>query len=226
MTASPRLGVAYYPEQWPRERWETDARLMAEAGLRLVRVGEFAWARLEPKAGEYELDWLDEVIGILAAEGLEVIVGTPTAAPPVWLVGLHPEILPVRDDGRVQQFGHRRHYCPNSPAMREATGRIVAALADRFGDDARVVAWQIDNELGGRCYCDSCRDGFHAWLSDRYGSIDDLNDAWGTIFWSQVYEDWARSRSPRALGFRRTGFSATPPTRASRWTFAASPPTA
>jgi beta-galactosidase len=196
MAANPCLGVAYYPEQWPRERWELDAELMSEAGLRLVRIGEFAWARLEPQAGKFELDWLDEVVGILAARGLLVILGTPTAAPPAWLVECHPEILPVRADGRVQQFGHRRHYCPSSAAMREATERIVAALAGRFGRDERVVAWQIDNELGGRCYCDTCREAFHAWLRGRYGSIDAVNEAWGTIFWSQVYEEWAQIPLP------------------------------
>ena len=206
MTITPRLGVAYYPEQWPRVRWETDADLMARAGLRLVRVGEFAWARLEPHAGTYELDWLDEVIGILAARGLEVILGTPTAAPPAWLVGAHPEILPVRADGRVQQFGHRRHYCPNSAAMRDASARIVAALADRFGHDDRVVAWQIDNELGGRCYCDTCRAAFQAWLRERHGSIDALNDAWGTIFWSQVYEDWDQIPLPEGSPVPPEGF--------------------
>lgn len=198
MRATPCLGVAYYPEQWPRERWETDAELMAQAGLRLVRVGEFAWARLEPQPGEYDFDWLDEVIGILAARDLEVILGTPTAAPPAWLVCRHPEILPVRDDGRVQQFGHRRHYCPNNTEMRNATERIVVALADRFGRDARVTAWQIDNELGGRCYCDTCRDAFHKWLRERYGSLAVLNDAWGTIFWSQTYEDWAQVPLPES----------------------------
>jgi beta-galactosidase len=209
MAATPCLGVAYYPEQWPRERWEIDAELMAQAGLRMVRVGEFAWAWLEPRAGTFELDWLEEVIDVLATRGLEVILGTPTAAPPAWLVGRHPEILPVREDGRVQPFGHRRHYCPNSRAMREATERIVVALADRFGRDERVVAWQIDNELGGRCYCETCRKAFHVWLRGRYGSIEALNEAWGTIFWSQVYDDWAQvplpegSPVPRPRGFLR-----------------------
>ena len=206
MAATPCLGVAYYPEQWPRERWEIDAELMAQAGLRLVRVGEFAWARLEPRPGEFELDWLEEAIDVIAARELEVIVGTPTAAPPAWLVERHPEILPVRADGRVQQFGHRRHYCPNVPSMRDATEGIVAALADRFGDDERVVAWQIDNELSGRCYCGICRVAFHAWLRERYGSIGALNDAWGTIFWSQVYEDWSQIPLPEGSPVPAEGF--------------------
>jgi beta-galactosidase len=207
MERVPRLGAAYYPEQWPRERWRIDAKLMAEAGLSFARLGEFAWARLEPRPGELDLDWLDEVVEILARAGLDVILGTPTAAPPTWLIEQHPEILPVRMDGRVQPFGNRRHYCPNRPAFRAATERIVGALADRFGDDERVSAWQIDNELGGRCYCDACRDAFHAWLRDRYESIEVVNDVWGTVFWSQTYGDWRQiplpDGTPVPTGFGR-----------------------
>jgi beta-galactosidase len=207
-----RLGVAYYPEQWPRERWELDASLMAEAGLSIARLGEFAWARLEPHRGGFNFDWLDEAVGILAARGLEVVLGTPTAAPPAWLIEEHPEILPVRADGRVR-FGHRRHYCPNQPAFHAATEAIVTALAQRFGRDARVLGWQIDNEFGGRCFCDTCADAFRGWLRERYGSLDALNLAWGTAFWSQTYDSWAQipfpdppPRSPNpglALDYRR-----------------------
>ena len=200
-----RLGVAYYPEQWPRERWETDARLMAEAGIAVARIGEFGWARLEPRPGELEFDWLDDAIATLAGAGLEVILGTPTAAPPAWLVERHPEILPLRADG-VQPFGHRRHYCPNQPAFRAATERVVTELAERYGADERVVAWQIDNELGGRCYCDVCRAAFHAWLRDRYESLDVLNELWGTAFWSQVYSDWSQIPLPETATIPPNGF--------------------
>jgi beta-galactosidase len=208
---APRLGVAYYPEQWPRERWEIDAANMVEAGIVVARIGEFAWSRVEPSAGAFELDWLDEAVGVLASAGLEVILGTPTAAPPAWLVEQHPEILPVRADGRVHGFGHRRHYCPNQPAMRDAAARIVRALAERFGTDERVVAWQIDNELGGRCYCDTCREAFQSWLAARYDSLTVLNEVWGTAFWSQEYTSWtqiplpdgASPPPPGAFGFGR-----------------------
>jgi beta-galactosidase len=200
-----RLGAAYYPEQWPRERWQTDARLMAEAGLAVARIGEFAWAKLEPRPGEFELDWLDEAIAALAGAGLEVILGTPTAAPPAWLIQRHPEILPLRADGR-QPFGHRRHYCPNQPAFREATETIVTKLAERYGGDERVVAWQIDNELGGRCYCDVCRAAFHEWLRRRYESLDVLNEIWGTVFWSQTYSDWSQIPLPETAAVPPTGF--------------------
>jgi len=185
-----RLGVAYYPEQWPRTRWGTDAAMMAEAGLTVARVGEFAWSAIEPEPGRFELEWLDEAIGVLAGAGLEVVVGTPTAAPPAWLVASHPEIQPVDVDGRRHRFGNRRHYCPNQPAFHEATERVVDALARRFGGDARVIGWQVDNEFGGYCYCDRCRTGFQEWLRSRYRSLEKLNEMWGTVFWSQTYSSW------------------------------------
>ena len=211
MIGPPRLGCAYYPEQWPRERWALDAQLMAETGLSVVRIAEFAWSRLEPSEGAFDFAWLDEAIGILAAAGHDVILGTPTAAPPAWLIEQHPEILPVRADGRVHKFGHRRHYCPNEPAMRAASERIVRALGERFGRDERVSAWQIDNELGGRCYCETCRTAFHSWLERRYGSLSTLNDVWGTAFWSQEYTAWsqvplpdvAATPAPGPFGFSR-----------------------
>jgi beta-galactosidase len=194
----PRLGVAYYPEQWPRSRWRADAALMADAGLSLVRIGEFAWAMLEPEAGRFDLDWLDEAIEILSDAGLEIVLGTPTAAPPVWLSERHPEIHAVRADGRPVPFGHRRHYCPNQPAFHQATEHIVRALAERYGQDPRIAAWQIDNELGGRCFCARCAEAFQDWLRDRYGSLDNLNESWGTAFWSQTYSSWRQIPLPEA----------------------------
>ncbi len=182
-----RLGVAYYPEQWPEERWPVDARLMAESGIRVVRMGEFAWSALEPRRGSLEFGWLDRVLSLMAENGLDVVLGTPTAAPPAWLVAEHPDLLPVDRDGRVFPFGHRRHYCPNNATYREETRRIVGALAERYGADERVGAWQIDNELGGRCYCERCEAAFRARLEQRYGSLEKLNAAWGTAFWSQTY---------------------------------------
>jgi beta-galactosidase len=192
-----RLGVAYYPEQWPQERWRVDAALMAEAGISLARVGEFAWARLQPAGGEFDLEWLDSAFDVLADAGLGIVLGTPTAAPPAWLVERHPEILPVAADGRTAPFGHRRHYCPNQPAFREAAAAVVTALADRYGRDPRVAAWQIDNELGGRCFCETCRRRFQEWLEQRHGSLDNLNESWGTAFWSQTYTSWTQVPLPR-----------------------------
>ncbi|HEY3195876.1 MAG TPA: beta-galactosidase [Candidatus Dormibacteraeota bacterium] len=192
-----RLGVAYYPEQWPRTRWRTDARMMADAGLTLVRVGEFAWSALEPEPGMFDLDWLDDAIGVLADAGLGVVLGTPTAAPPAWLVQQNPEILPVDVDGRLHHFGNRRHYCPNQPAYHAATERVVDQLSRRFGADSRVIGWQIDNEFGGRCYCQTCRHRFQGWLRERYRSLEHLNESWGTAFWSQTYSQWEQIPLPQ-----------------------------
>ena len=128
-----RLGVAYYPEQWPEERWPVDARLMAEAGIRVARMAEFSWSTLEPRRGALEFGWLDRAVSLMAAHGIEVVIGTPTAAPPGWLIAEHPDILPVDHEGRVFPFGHRRHYCPNNATYHEESRRIVAALAERYG---------------------------------------------------------------------------------------------
>jgi beta-galactosidase len=201
-----RLGAAYYPEQSPRERWPLDARLMGEAGLSLVRLGEFAWAELEPAPGRFDFDWLEEAIDLFARQGIDVVLGTPTATPPIWLVRAHPDILPIAADGELVGFGNRRHYCPNAPAFLDATERIVGALGKRFGSDPRVCAWQIDNELGGRCYCDHCARAFRMWLERRYGAVDALNEAWGTTFWGQRYELWEDVELPAADPIPEGGF--------------------
>ncbi len=194
------LGVCYYPEQWPPERWPVDARLMRQAGLSLVRIAEFAWAAMEPKPGVFNWTWLDQAIDVLAAESLKVILGTPTASPPVWMVKAQPEILPVDAEGRRRRPGSRRHYCANSAAYRRHTERIVAAMASRYGSHPAVVGWQIDNEFGchgtARCYCEACAEAFRHWLEARYATVDQLNDAWGTVFWSQTYGDWSEIDPP------------------------------
>jgi beta-galactosidase len=194
------FGADYYPEHWPEERWAEDARLMREAGCNVVRLAEFAWSRLEPRAGEFRFDWLDRALEVLGAHGIRAVLGTPTAAPPPWLCTAHPEILRVREDGVRVTLGHRRQYCPNHPTYRQLSRRIVAAMAEHYRDHPAVIGWQIDNEFGERCYCEVCREAFHAWLQRRYGTLERLNDAWGTIFWSQVYNDWAEIPLPLSTG--------------------------
>lgn len=188
------LGVCYYPEHWPEQRWAEDARLMRAAGLELVRIGEFAWAAIEPQPGVYDWDWLDRAIDTLADAGLKLMLGTPTATPPAWLTQRYPDVLRVGTDGRRWSHGGRRHTCPTSTTYRELSGQIVGALAERYGQHPAVVAWQIDNELSnhatGRCACASCRAAFQEWCRQRYGTLDRLNQAWGTVFWSQRYTDW------------------------------------
>ncbi|MFO7661395.1 MAG: beta-galactosidase [Chloroflexota bacterium] len=194
------LGACYYPEQWPEKRWPVDARLMVEAGLELVRIAEFAWAKMEPSPGTYDWDWLDRAIDILARAGLQVILGTPTATPPAWLTQAYPDSLRVDSNGRRRKHGSRRHACVNHGGYRDHSRRIVRAMAERYGRDPRIIGWQIDNEFGGgktaRCYCKACAARFRRWLRDRYQTLDALNEAWGAVFWSQTYSDWEQVQLP------------------------------
>ncbi|QLG29010.1 beta-galactosidase [Halorarum halophilum] len=194
------IGVCYFPEHWPGERWERDVEQMAEAGFEHVRMGEFAWDRLEPERGRFEFGWLDEILDLLAEHDLTAVLCTPTATPPKWLVDERPGILQETADGTVRGFGGRRHYCFNSPAYREETERVVSELADRYAGDPRVAGWQIDNEFGChdtvRCYCDDCAAAFRDWLRERHDDVDALNEAWGTAFWSQSYPSFGSVDPP------------------------------
>lgn len=194
------LGVCYYPEQWPRERWAEDARQMRELGLRYVRIAEFAWALIEPQLEQWDWEWLDTAIETLSTAGLYIVMSTPTAAPPAWLVQQHPEILPVGPEGRVRGFGARRHYDTASLIFREQSRRITRAVAARYGQHPAVVGWQLDNEMSdhdtGLSYSAASRDGFRRWVRERYETLDNLNDAWGTAFWSQRYTDWGQIALP------------------------------
>jgi beta-galactosidase len=195
-----QLGVCYYPEHWPQSKWESDARRMAEMGIARVRIAEFAWSRMEPDPGRYEWEWLDTAIATLARHGLEIVIGTPTASPPKWLVDTHPEILPVARDGSVLQFGSRRHYDISSAVYREHCARIVGAMARRYGDHAAIVAWQTDNELGCHgtlpSYTRAALHRFRRWLVERYETIDTLNAAWGNVFWSMAYRGFDEIELP------------------------------
>ena len=185
-----RFGADYYPEQWPEPRWAIDAKLMREAGFNVVRLAEFAWSRLEPSEGAFDFDWLDRAIGVLRAHGIDVVLGTPTASPPAWVMRKHPDAYRVLEDGRRLAFGNRRHYCPNHAGFRDRSRAVVSAMAGHYAGNASVIGWQIDNEFGDRCYCENCARAFGAWLQRRYGSLGALNDRWGTVFWSQDYTDW------------------------------------
>ncbi len=189
--AAPRLGVCYYPEHWPEEFWARDAARMADIGLTQVRIGEFAWSRLEPSPGDFRWEWLDRAIETLGAAGLGVALGTPTATPPKWLIDRHPDILAHDRHGRPRRFGSRRHYCFSSERYRAESARIVEAMAARYGRHDAVIAWQTDNEYGChdtvRSYSPEAERAFRRWLAARYGDIGALNGAWGTVFWSQDY---------------------------------------
>lgn len=194
------FGVDYYPEHWPEERWETDAKLMQEMGIQVVRMAEFSWHKMEPSEGKFDFEWLDRAIEILASYGIKSVLGTPTAAPPAWLVNKYPEILPVDRQGIVHGFGGRHHDCQSNPLYRKKVKTIVTKMASRFGENPNVIGWQIDNELGNShfdfCHCDSCRKAFQTWLKIKYQNVDSLNKAWGTAFWSQEYNSFEEVFTP------------------------------
>ena len=194
------LGVCYYPEHWPKNLWKEDAKRMAEAGLSWVRIGEFAWSKMEPSPGELKFEWLDEIIDILGTAGLSVVLGTPTATPPRWMLEKHPDMLAIDKEGRPRQFGSRRHYCFSHEGYRDECIRIVTLMAERYGKNPHVGAWQTDNEYSchdtTHSYSDSARSAFKNWLRVRYagsgndGDISALNEAWGNVFWSMEYENF------------------------------------
>jgi beta-galactosidase len=194
------LGVCYYPEHWPEDTWIPDAKRMKEIGLSWVRVGEFAWKRLETTSGKFSFGWLDRAIDNLGNAGLKVMVGTPTATPPKWLVDQYDDIFQVDRNGHVRGFGSRRHYCYNSRSYRKETTRIVTTVARRYSKHQAVQAWQTDNEYGChdtvRCYCDNCRRDFRIWLKQKYKTIDTLNDAWWNTFWSMEYNSFDEIELP------------------------------
>jgi beta-galactosidase len=196
-----RLGVCWYPEQHPEARWADDTRRMVDAGLELVRLGEFAWGALERRPGVIDSDWLARAIDTAGSSGLGVVLGTPTAVPPRWLVHQRPEIQLVDSGGTRRAAGSRRATCPTSPAFRAASATIVTALVERFGTHDAVVAWQLDNEPGNhdsaRCWCDACELAFRTWVQARYGSLERLDEAWGTAFWSGQYGSWDEVELPR-----------------------------
>ncbi|WP_306146297.1 beta-galactosidase [Roseibium sp. MMSF_3412] len=185
------LGTCYYPEHWPEEMWEADARRMVDAGLTWVRIGEFAWSKLEPSPGELSFDWLDRAIGVLGTAGLKVVLGTPTATPPIWLLKKHPDMVALDADGKARGFGSRRHYCFSHEGYRAECDRIVRLFAERYGANSHVGAWQTDNEYGCHdttlSYSPAALAAFRAWLANRYGTIEALNRAWGNVFWSMEY---------------------------------------
>ncbi len=195
-----KLGVCYYPEHWPESGWEDDARRMVEVGIQVVRIAEFAWSRIEPSPGVFTWDWLDRAMATLHAAGLQVVMCTPTATPPKWLVDADPGMLAVDAHGQARGFGSRRHYCFSSLSYRAQSARITTALGERYGQHPAVVAWQTDNEYGCHdtvvSYSAAARQGFRVWLQQRYGDIAALNAAWGTVFWSQEYRNFGEVDAP------------------------------
>ncbi|MFF9360411.1 beta-galactosidase [Streptomyces griseoluteus] len=202
-------GGDYNPEQWPREVWREDVRLMREAGVNLVTVGVFSWSRIEPRPGVYDWEPLDEVLDLLHTHGIAVDLATPTAAPPPWFTKRHPEALPVTASGIRLTHGSRQVFCPSSPAYAEAADALVTELATRYAEHPVVALWHVHNEWGNHnalCHCDTSAAAFRVWLRERHDTLDALNSAWGTDFWSQRYGDWDEIDPPRdTTAFRNPG---------------------
>ncbi|MGV8882073.1 MAG: beta-galactosidase [Rhodoglobus sp.] len=195
-------GGDYNPEQWPEDVWTEDARLMVDAKVTIATIGVFSWAKIQPGPDTFDFEWLDRVIDGLWESGIRIDLATATASPPPWLTTLHPEMLPVTAEGVRLVPGSRQGYCPSSPIYREHAVRLAEKLAERYGDHPALQFWHINNEYGchvSHCYCDVSAAAFRDWLIARYGSIEELNRAWGTAFWSQAYSSFDEVLPPRAM---------------------------
>ena len=193
-------GGDYNPEQWPEEVWDSDVRLMRRAGVTIATVGVFSWARIQPDEGVFDYDWLDRVIDKLHAGGIAVDLATGTASPPPWATARYPQMLTETREGAIRWPGSRQHYAPTSPDYRRLAASLVKETVERYKDHPAVVLWHINNELGCHVtydYSDQAAEAFRAWLRHRYQTIDALNDAWGTWFWSQRYTDFEQIVPPR-----------------------------
>ena len=196
-------GGDYNPDQWPEEVWDDDVRLMKKAGVNLVSVGIFSWAKIETSEGVYDFDWLDRIISKLGEAGIAVDLASATASPPMWLTQAHPEVLWKDYRGDVCQPGARQHWRPTSPVFREYALKLCRAMAEHYKDNPYVVAWHVSNEYGCHNrfdYSEDAERAFQKWCEERYGTIDAVNDAWGTAFWAQRMNDFSEIVPPRFIG--------------------------
>ncbi|MCM3784836.1 beta-galactosidase [Neobacillus mesonae] len=195
--SSLQVGVDYYPEQWDETLWEQDAALMQQTGVKIIRVAEFAWSRLEPRDGQFDFAWLDRAIDIFHRHDMQVVIGTPTNTPPRWLTSMHSDILPIKDNGDLVHPGVRGHRCFNSPSLLQYSTRIVKELAKHYSMHPAVCGWQIDNEYWLlECHCESCSQRFQEWVKAKYSTLEALNLAWGTVVWSGEYSEWSQITTP------------------------------
>jgi beta-galactosidase len=203
-------GVQYYPEHWPKERWAVDARMMQQAGINVVRMGEFAWSKLEPHEGDLDFTWMDEAVALLDAHGIKTILCTPSRTPPPWVFDRYPGVRNVDADGKLVNYGYRYTVGLSHSEFIQLSRRIDHAVIEHFSGNGAIVGWQVDNEVGmnNDCYCERCRRRFHRYLEKKYGSIEALNDAWGAHFWSFHFTTWEEVPLPYvnpqlALEYRR-----------------------
>ncbi|MGP4038573.1 beta-galactosidase [Gracilibacillus sp. D59] len=195
-----KLGVCYYPEHWSEQLWEEDFTRMKEIGFEYVRMAEFAWTIFEPAEGEFTFDLFDRAIDLAGKQELKVILGTPTATPPVWLTEKYPEVLNASQEGVRYSHGSRRHYNYNAEIYHTLSKRIVTKMVEHYRDHPAVVGWQIDNEINceiSMFYSEADTLAFREWVKNKYGTLDNLNEAWGTVFWNQTYTDWEQVFLPR-----------------------------
>lgn len=205
------IGADYYPEHWPKERWETDVRLMREAGFNVVRLAEFSWAFIEPQEGVYRFDWLDQALALLDKNGIKAILGTPTASMPAWVARKYPDVLAVQANGQRRRWGSRKDYSLSSRTYRFLSERITRAMAEHFARTPNVIGWQTDNELSGpQDFSETTRVDFEDWLRRTYGTLETLNRSWGTYFWGHLIGDWAEITIPDCTGDGMWGISGNP----------------
>lgn len=200
MPKPPYLGAAYYPEDWPESEIDRDIEKLHAFGITCVRIGEFAWHRMEPKPGEYDFSFFRRVVDKMKQANIAVVMGTPTATPPRWFTRDWPDALRLDPDGRRVDHGGRRHCCSNNPHYNEASMRIVEEMAKEFASDENIIGWQIDNEIytgNAGCFCPECVNRFRAALKKRYGTIDNLNNAWNLNLFSQWYDSFEEIPAPR-----------------------------
>ena len=199
MTKQILYGGDYNPEQWAPEVWDEDDAAFDLAGITTVTLGVFAWAHLQPAEDRYDFSRLDAIVERASAQGRSIVLATPSGAMPPWLARAHPDACRVDFEGRRHVYGQRHNHCPSSTAFARLSVALAGRLAERYGDNAAVVAWHVGNEYGGACYCDLCAAAFRVWLRERYTTLDRLNDAWNTTFWSHTFTDWDEIQPPTAL---------------------------
>ena len=192
-------GGDYNPEQWPKEIWREDMKLLKEAGVDTVTLNTFSWAALQPSEEEYDFGKLDEIMELAERNGLLVCLATSTSAHPAWMAKNYPDILRVEFNGMKRKFGGRHNSCPNSPTYRKYAPLLAKKLAERYGHSPNLIAWHISNEYGGECYCENCEKAFRVWLRKKYHTLEALNRAWNTSFWGHTFYDWDEIVAPNLL---------------------------
>ncbi|MGI6567300.1 MAG: beta-galactosidase [Firmicutes bacterium] len=192
-------GGDYNPDQWPSEIWQEDMRLFKLAHIDVASLPIFSWSLLQPEEERYEFGWLDEILDLMAKNGIYACLATSTAAHPAWMARRYPDVLRVDFQGRKRRFGIRHNSCPNSPTYRHYSSLLAGKLAERYKDHPTLVAWHVSNEYGGECYCDNCARAFRVWLQRRYGSLDEVNERWNTRFWNHTFYDWDEIVPPNIL---------------------------